>query len=262
MTAALPDAASLVRLALRVRDLAACTAYYTDLLGLEVAEVDGARTSLAPGGRRFVLDLLHEPDAPLRPYPCPGLFHFALVVPDRPALGAIFRRLIERGESFDGMSDHAVSEALYLRDPEMNGIELYRDRPRDEWPYDATGQVAMVSDPLDRDGLASSADAAATLHPETRLGHIHLHVRDLREAEVFYADELGLHVTQRSLPGAIFFALGDYHHHVAANTWAPDRSVPDDATGLVSYTWRVGRAFDVPSRMRDPSGAEVLFEAA
>lgn len=259
---ALPDDASLVRVALRVRDLTKCLAYYTEVLGLGVAETDGDRTSLAPSGRRFVLDLHHDPDAPLRPYPCVGLFHFALVVPDRPALGAIFRRLLDRAEPFDGMSDHAVSEALYLRDPEQNGIELYRDRPREQWPYNADGQIAMVSDPLDVDGLFESAPEPGPLDAETRFGHIHLHVRSLNEAESFYAGTLGLGITQRSLPGALFFAAGDYHHHVAANTWAPlNVEVPDGATGLIGYTWRVPGGRTPPTgHVRDPAGAEVWFE--
>ncbi|HYZ93804.1 MAG TPA: VOC family protein [Actinomycetota bacterium] len=257
----LPDSASLVRLALRVRDIESCLAYYTEVLGLGVVEQDGNRTSIAPADRQVVIDLHHEPDAPLRPYPCPGLFHFALVVPDRSALGAIFRRLLERNVPLDGMSDHAVSEAVYLRDPEHNGIELYRDRPREEWPYDEDGQIAMVTDPLDVDGLFESATASAELDAGTRFGHIHLHVRSLQEADAFYAGTLGLDVTQRSLPGALFLSVGGYHHHVAANTWAPTGDVPDGATGLISYTWRVPSGWSGPDEsIRDPAGADVLFE--
>lgn len=259
MTARAPASSTLVRLALRVRDLDSCLAYYRDALGLEVIEVDGERTTLGPSGRLFALDLLHAPDAPLRPYPCVGLYHFALVVPDRAALGAIFRHLLDRGDAFDGMADHAVSEALYLRDPELNGIELYRDRPQADWTRDANGTIAMVSDPLDVDGVIAAAERPAALDPATRFGHIHLHVADLRAAEHFYADELGLSVTQRTLPNALFFAAGDYHHHIGANTWAPDRPVPDGATGLVSYTWRMPGVERAPAR--DPAGAEVIFES-
>lgn len=255
----LPEDADLTEIELRVRDLDTCLAYYQDVLGFEIVDGSGGTTTLRLGAGRITLKLTHVPDAPMRPFPSPGLFHFALVVPDRPALGAIFRHLVERREPFDGMSDHAVSEALYLRDPEHNGIELYRDRPRDEWPYDSSGGVAMVSDPLDTPGLASSADGPSTLHPDTRFGHIHLHVRDLAAGEAFYK-ELGLHVTQRSLPGAVFLALRDYHHHVAVNTWAPDVDVPDGATGIVGYTWRAPGASN--QTLVDPAGAEVRIEAA
>lgn len=261
MTNPLPATSTLSRLELRVRDLDRIARYYRDVLGLEVESQQGARVSMAPEGRQFVLDLDHDPDAPLRPYPCPGLYHFALVVPDRPALGAVFRHLADRGEPFEGMADHAVSEALYLRDPEGNGIELYRDRPRDEWPLRG-GYVAMVSDPLDVEGLTRSADTSATLHADTRFGHIHFHVTELASAEAFYAGTLGLNVTQRTLPGALFFAAGDYHHHVAANTWAPKLAVPEGATGLVGYTWRLPSGNELPEALRDPAGAEVRFEGA
>lgn len=253
-------AATLSSLEVRVRDLEACVGYYQDILGLEVTDVDRERTSLAPAGRLFRLDLLHDPDAPLRPYPCVGLYHFALVVPDRAALGAILRRLVERQAPLEGMSDHAVSEAIYLRDPEQNGIELYRDRPREEWLREPDGSVRMTLDPFDTDGVVSAAEGPAPLDAKTRFGHIHLHVPDLQSAEAFYAGRLGLGVTQRSLRGALFFAAGDYHHHVGANVWAPRRDVPDGATGLVSYTWRVT---DAPSEsLIDPVGAEVRFETA
>jgi catechol 2,3-dioxygenase len=257
-TAGLPDQATLVRLELRVRDLDAILAYYTGVLGLDEVERDGGRARLAPSGRLFHIDLVHEPDAPLRPYPCRGLYHFALVVPDRPALGAIWRRLIELGEEFEGMSDHLVSEALYIRDPEGNGIELYRDRPRDEWPHLADGRIRMVSDPIDAEGILASAERAAVLHEETRFGHIHFHVRDLEGAEAFFGGRLGLQHTA-SIPGALFFSVGGYHHHVAANTWAPDVAVPQGATGLLSYTWAVDGGWTGPAELTDPVGAKVLF---
>ncbi len=252
----------MIRVELRVRDLDRCLAYYRDSLGFEVRSTEGERTTLALGGELFTLHLVHDPEAPLRPYPCVGLYHFALVVPDRAGLGAIFRHLIDLEEPFEGMSDHGVSESLYLRDPEQNGIELYRDRPKSEWPREPEGQFAMVSDPLDVDGVLRSASEAAQLHGDTRFGHIHLHVPSLEAAEAFYAGKLGLGVTQRTYFGALFLAAGDYHHHVGANTWAPERVVPEDATGLLSYTWRIPGASQIPEPLRDPAGAEVRFEAA
>jgi catechol 2,3-dioxygenase len=252
----------LVRVELRVRDLDRVVEYYRDALGFEVVATEGTATSLRLGGNLFALDLVHAPEAPLRPYPCVGLYHFALVVPDRAALGAVFSHLIGRQEAFEGMSDHGVSESLYLRDPEQNGIEIYRDRPKDEWPLDPGGQFAMVSDPLDVDGVLRSADEPSPLHAETRFGHVHLHVPSLEGAEAFYAGKLGLGVTQRTYFGALFLAAGDYHHHVGANTWAPERVVPQDATGLVGYTWRIPGAADRPGPLVDPAGAEVRFEVS
>jgi catechol 2,3-dioxygenase len=256
----LPDDASLTHLSLRVRDLDRMLAYYVGVLGLVETRKDGNRVTLAPSDERFAIELIHDPDATQRPYPCPGLYHFALVVPDRPALGAIFRHLVERHEPFEGMSDHLVSEALYIRDPELNGIELYRDRPRAEWPHLPDGSLRMASDPIDADGILGSAEGPATLHAATRFGHIHMHVRTLDDAASFYAHTLGLSRTAE-IPGALFYAAGDYHHHVGANTWAPDRTVPENATGLVDYTFTVGAGWTGPDELVDPTGAIVFVRA-
>lgn len=233
----LPEGTRLTGLELRVRDVDAAVAFYAGVLGLQVvAEDDG--TVLAPSARGFALTLRHAPDAVLRPYPCPGLYHFALLVPDRPALGAIFQHLLERRHPFEGMADHLVSEALYIRDPEFNGIELYRDRPRTDWTRTADGGVAMASDPIDAEGIIGSAPAPGLLHAGTVLGHMHLHGRDLEEGAAFYVDAFGLR-PKAEMPSARFWAAGDYHHHLGFNTWAPVRDVPDNATGLLGYSWQV-----------------------
>jgi catechol 2,3-dioxygenase len=258
---ALPDSAFLDRLSLRVRDLDKLLAYYVGLLGLVETRKDGNVVTVAPEGELFHLDLVHEPDAPQRPYPCPGLYHFALVVPDRRALGSIFRHLIEQGSEFEGMADHLVSEALYVRDPELNGIELYRDRPKDEWPHDADGNLRMASDPIDADGILGETEVEDTLDAGTRFGHIHMHVRSLADAEKFYEQDLGLN-RRATIPGALFYAAGDYHHHVGANTWAPDTPAPEGATGLIDYTFRVPAVWDGPDELTDPTGATVRFESA
>ncbi len=244
----MPAETRLAGLTLRVRDLESLEGFYATLLGLRVTERRDDRVRLAPAGARFALDLLWDPGAPVRPRPSLGLYHFALLLPDRSSLAGVLRRLLERRYAFEGASDHGVSEALYLHDPEGNGIELYRDRPREAWPL-AQGQVAMISAPLDIDHLLEDAPAASPLHPETRLGHIHLHVADLRDGERFYAHTLGLAVTQRTYPGALFLAAGGYHHHVGLNTWAQGRRAPDRATGLVRYAWEV------------PTGSMRLLEA-
>lgn len=252
----LPDDAYLDRLSLRVRDLDVMLAYYVRLLGLVETGRDRNVVTLAPPGELFHLDLVHEPDAPQRPYPCPGLYHFAMVVPDRRALGSVFRYLVDQREPFEGMADHLVSEALYIRDPELNGIEIYRDRPKTEWPHDAAGNIRMASDPLDADGILASAEVASTLVPQTRLGHIHMHVRSLDDAERFYEHDLGLNRVT-TFPGALFYAAGDYHHHVGANTWAPNVPAPEGATGLIDYTFRAPGGWDGPDELTDPNGAIV-----
>ena len=234
----LPAASSLRRLALRVRDLEAAVSFYADRLGMPVSGRDGGRVALAPAGGAFAIDLVHAPQAPVRPHPSIGLYHFALLLPDRASLAAVIRRLTEARWRVDGASDHGVSEACYLRDPEGNGIELYRDRPRETWPTGPTG-IEMMTAPLDVAGLLAEAEQAGPLSAQARFGHIHLHVGDLAEGERFYAGVLGLDVTQRSYPGALFLSVGGYHHHVGLNTWAQGRRAPDGATGLIGYAWAI-----------------------
>ncbi len=233
-------------------------AFYRDLLGL-THEADPPYHRLTPEGGAFSLFLLHDPLAPLRPHPSVGLYHFALLLPHRKALAGVFRRLLEAGAHFEGAADHGVSEALYFRDPEGNGLELYRDRPEGEWPK---GPL-MFTAPLNLEKLLLEAPSSTPLPPETRLGHLHLHVQDLEEAEAFFAGRLGMAVTLRTYPGALFFAWDGYHHHVGANTWAGGKRAPEGATGLVSYTLLAPKGV-VPGRLLDPAGAwaEILPDGA
>lgn len=253
---------ALTGLTLRVRDLERQLAFYRDLLGLEVLRAEGGRTDLAPAGRRFTLTLVHEPAAPLRPQPTLGLYHFALLLPDRKALAAVFRRLLEaRYPNFQGASDHGVSEALYLADPEGNGLELYRDRPREQWPFRGD-QLAMVSTRLDLDDLWAQSPHSAPLDPGTTLGHIHLHVADLDEAERFFR-QFGMEVTQGDYPGARFLAADGYHHHLGTNLWARGRTAPAESTGLLEYTLWLSpevKAKLGSLTLTDPNGARVRVD--
>ncbi len=234
----MPETAQLSQATLRVRDLEASLAFWRDLLGLELVQAHGDRYTLAPSGGAFVLELQHDPKAPPRPHPSVGLYHLAVLLPGPEDLGALLRRLLEARYPLEGVADHGVSEAVYLRDPEGNGLELYRDRPRHTWPYQG-GALAMFTRPLDVEGLLAQAPRPRPLPPKARLGHVHLHVADLEEAEAFYTGVLGLTVTQRTYPGARFLAAGAYHHHLGLNTWARGRRAPPEATGLVRYAWRV-----------------------
>lgn len=245
---------ALTGLSLRVQNLEHQLAFYRDLLGLEVIGQQGPERALAPAGGKFTLTLLHAPSAPLRPQPTLGLYHLALMLPSRAALAAVFRRLVEaRYPHFQGTSDHGVSEALYLADPEGNGLELYRDRPREEWPFRGD-RLAMVSMPLDLQALLAEAKRSEPLAPETALGHLHFHVCDLDEAQAFY-QELGLKLMQGDYPGARFLAADGYHHHIGINLWARGRTAPKDATGLLSYQMAIrGQA---PQTLTDANGTQV-----
>ncbi|MGI8597046.1 MAG: VOC family protein [Thermoleophilaceae bacterium] len=159
--------------------------------------------------------------APPPPRWSSGLFHLALLVPSRAELARAVRRVTGAGGRFTGASDHLVSEALYLNDPEGNGIEIYRDRPREEWEHTG-GEVRMSTLALDLDAVMAelpAGDGPDGMPPGTVMGHVHLSVADLAETESFYADVLGFDVTVRSYPGALFLSAGGYHHHVGANTW-------------------------------------------
>jgi catechol 2,3-dioxygenase len=258
MTFHMPPSAHLAGLTLRVRDLEAALVFYRDLLGLRVAARNGDQARLEPEGGTFTLHLAGAPRAVSSPAPSLGLYHFALLLPDRAALSAILRRLLEARWPLDGASDHGVSEALYVRDPEGNGLELARDRSRDTWPRDG-GTLAMVSAPLNVEGLLAESPASAPLHPHTRLGHVHLSVDDLGTGEAFYAGGLGLTVTQRSYQGALFFAAGDYHHHLGLNIWGAHRRAPQGATGLLGYAWAVPEG-TVEFLERHLTARGILFE--
>lgn len=234
---AIPSDTRLGAVHLRVRDLDREVAFYTEVLGLQLLAEDGAAAALGCGVGTPLVVLHGEVGAPRRPAGTTGLFHFALRVPTRAALGAMVRRVQAAGHPFDGFGDHNVSEAAYLADPEGNGIELYADRSREVW-YGVEGQLFMTTEPLDVPGLLAAASAPAPRIPEgTVVGHIHLRVSSLELAEVFYREELGFQVTSRSYPGALFMAAGEYHHHVGANVWggAGAKRPPDGCAGLVHF---------------------------
>ena len=233
----LPADARLGAIRLRVADADRLSRFYEEAIGLQVLEV-GRVTRLGVGGRSLV-ELEATPDAPPRPVHTTGLFHLALLVPSRADLAQALRRVVAKGWRLSGASDHLVSEALYLSDPEGNGIELYRDRPRGEWPV-AGGELRMDTLPLDLGSLLSEVDEAngdAGMPAGTTLGHVHLQVSDLTAAERFWGDALGFDVTVRGYPGALFVSAGGYHHHVGLNTWAGAGapSPPDGALGLDQF---------------------------
>jgi catechol 2,3-dioxygenase len=223
---------------LRVRDLDAMASFYERVIGLRELRRSHDAVVLGVVDGAPLVELLHRPGAGPRPTGTTGLFHLALLVPDRAELAAAIRRVTDAGWSFTGASDHLVSEAVYLRDPEGNGIELYRDRTPDEWDWDA-GAVRMATLPLDVPAvMAELPDAADVgMSPQTVLGHVHLNVADLASTEAFYNGALGFDVTTRGYPGALFLAAGGYHHHIGSNVWegAGAPSPPPGALGLDAF---------------------------
>ena len=225
----LPVETAVGRTALVVSDLDPVVGFYRDVVGLAVRHRGGGRATLGAGDDPL-LELTEDPDAPERPRRSAGLFHTAFRVPSRAALGDAAERIEDRWE-LTGASDHHVSEALYLDDPEGNGVEIYRDRPRAEWPTDEDGRVAMDTLPLDLGALADEAAGEDAVPSGTDVGHVHLEVSDLSAARRFYAGTLGMNVRQEWGSSALFVAAGDYHHHVGLNTWNR-RTEPRTGRGL------------------------------
>jgi catechol 2,3-dioxygenase len=249
-----------------VRDLEGVARYYEETIGL--ARLDAGRDEVRLGASRVaLLELRRRADADLEPLGFAGLFHTAFLLPSRAELGRWLHRAIRARVAFDGASDHLVSEALYLSDPEGNGIEVYADRPRQEWHWSGE-EVQMATRPLDVQSLVAAGGAAvpeaARVPDGTTVGHMHLRVGGLPEAERFYAGVLGLAVTSR-YPGATFYSTGRYHHHLATNTWQ-SRDAPKRAgtiTGLAAFELLAaeGAAFDAAAERLLAGGGRRSAEA-
>jgi catechol 2,3-dioxygenase len=221
-----------------VSDVERSIAWYKRVLGFQVHAQQNAIAELGAG--RETLVVLHEQPGARPVRNRTGLYHFAILTPSRQALAEVLRNLVATDTPF-GESDHFVSEALYLSDPDGNGIEVYRDRPRSAWRY-ANGQIVMGSQPLDHAAIFAELDANAGewqgLRPETVLGHMHLHVAHLDRAIAFYRDVIGFALMATWQGAAGFLGAGGYHHHLGVNTWAGVGAPPPppDAVGLRHWT--------------------------
>ena len=235
-----PDT-SLGPVRLTVSELDRSRVFYEQAVGLRAVEHDdGALGFGAPGGR-VLIELRGDAAAPRLNRRAPGLYHLAILVPTRSDLAFALARLVQAGWPLDGASDHMVSEALYLSDPDGNGIEIYRDRPREEWRR-VGDQLQMATLPLDLDAVLAELRGESELQESapdgTTIGHVHLQVADLAEAEAFYHGVLGFDVMVRGYPGALFVSAGGYHHHIGLNTWHSAGAPPAVAgsVGLRSFS--------------------------
>jgi catechol 2,3-dioxygenase len=233
-----PDT-SMGTVGLTVSDLARSRAFYEEAIGLRASDQEDGTVALAVPDDRPVVELRGDSSTSTLDRRATGLYHLAVLLPSRLDLGFALARLATARWPLDGASDHLVSEALYLSDPDGNGIEIYRDRPREEWQW-VDGQLAMSTLPLDVQGVLDEIQGARAVPPlapsATRIGHVHLQVSDLAEAEEFYSGVLGFEVTVRGYPGALFVSAGGYHHHLGLNTWHSRgaASPPVGAVGLRS----------------------------
>ena len=233
----LPDGTHIGRARLRVRDLGRALAFYRDVLGFGVSRDEGRSVTLAAGANvpgtngRELLVLEERPgisQRPTRPITT-GLYHVAFLVPDRRSLGRALLGLREAGYPLRGMSDHAVSESLYLDDADGNGLEIYADRPRSMWPL-RDGVVQMTVDPMDVAGVIAAGrerpEPWAGLPEETVIGHLHFTVSQLETSLAFYRDVIGFDVMMR-IPSLVAVSAGGYHHHLNLNTWAGEGAPGD-----------------------------------
>jgi catechol 2,3-dioxygenase len=253
----LPEATHLGAVRLQVSHLARSVEYYRDLLGLRVLSESDGEATLGPqdDGRTLVV-LVERPGA--RPVPrrgTLGLYHFAILLPDRASL-ARFVRHLSAANAYAGLSDHAVSEAVYLRDPDGLGIEVYADRPRAAWRF-SERQLVMTTEPLDVPDLLAAAGAVewSGMPAGTVIGHVHLHVAELETAAAFYHSALGFDKVVWDYPGALFLSAGGYHHHLGTNTWSSGPPAAEDQVRLLSWDLVVPRAEDAAAAARSLADA-------
>ncbi len=226
---------------LTVSDLDALLPFYQEVLGFELHRREGG-TAYLGAGREDLVVLTENPEA-RRPGRATGLYHFAILTPSRLELAQSLRRLAETQAPLQGFADHGVSEAIYLADPDGNGIEVYRDRPRKDW-YDASGRFRMGTDPLDVRGVLAELEKVdgkwQGLNPDTVLGHMHLQIAQVKPVEAFYRDVLGMDVMM-NWGTASFVSAGGYHHHIGMNTWnsAGAPPPPPDSLGLRYFTMQI-----------------------
>jgi catechol 2,3-dioxygenase len=254
----LPDATRVGTVRLQVAEMNRSLEYYTHVLGFNVLSRGERQAALGPRGEsRVLIELLEKPG--VKPVPrggLLGLYHFAILLPDRASLGQFVAHLGALGVHA-GSADHAVSEALYLSDPDGLGIEVYADRPRAAWRTDSTGQLFMTTAPLDVRGVIAAAGGAGWLGmpPGTTIGHVHLHVGDLGAAEAFYHRALGFDKVAWTYPGALFLSAGGYHHHLGTNTWSAGPPADERYARLLSWDLVVPQAADAEEAARSLAAA-------
>lgn len=269
---------------LEVGDLSRSVEFYERAVGLRTLDRSAGRASLGGAGGAEVLRLVEKPGAARKPREAAGLFHLAFLLPERRDLAVAFARLSREG-LLSGASDHLVSEALYLDDPDGLGVEIYRDRPKADWPFE-DGRLKMATQPIDARGLLSLVDPAEDLDAPapagTRLGHVHLQAGDLGGAGAFWLEAVGLDLVT-TYPGALFMSAGGYHHHVAANVWSsrgrgpapegvarlrrfevvlPDGGAVEDAAGRMRAQGVAVARAEGGLIAADPWGSGVLLRAA
>lgn len=221
---------------IKVKNLDDALSFYQQIIGFQVLEKTDRKAALTTNGKTALITLEQPEDVIPKTGRTTGLYHFAILLPTRADLSVFLRHLLQTGYPL-GAADHYVSEALYITDPDGNGIEVYWDRPANEWKW-KNGLVEMATEQLDGEGILAESNAEwSGLPAGTIMGHIHLHVSDLKKAEEFYTKGLGFDIVSY-YPQAEFLSTGGYHHHIAINTWQGAGAItpPENSVGLHWYT--------------------------
>jgi catechol 2,3-dioxygenase len=283
MSKAIHPDATIGHVHLIVSNLERSTQFYREIIGVQILAKEENTVTLTADGVTPLLVLEERKDAVRKPRGTTGLYHFAILVPDRASLARSLLHLLQKGYPLHGASDHQFSEAVYLADPDGNGIEIYADRPKEKWEKTENGEYKGVTEPLDVNGLlAEAGDIPWTGLPSgTRIGHIHLHVAHIHEAETFYKDGLGFEIMIRMGNHALFVSAGGYHHHIGLNTWAgvgapqpPENAVglrlfsivlpnEDELKKVVEQLKNIGVTAEFAEKtalVKDPSGNQIQLE--
>ena len=249
---------------LTVADLTRSIDFYERSLGFQIQDRDSGTAYMGAGGDPLLM-LSEQPSARLMPRRT-GLYHFAILTPSRQALAKSLRNLIDTETSIQGGADHLVSEAIYLSDPDGNGIEIYRDRPRADWEYE-NGSIKMGTEHLNYQGILAELNGDPApwtgLEPDTRLGHMHLHVSDLAEATALYDQVIGFDFLLSYMDTASFLSAGGYHHHIGINTWNGVGVPPpsEGSVGLRYFTIQLHGEGEMERLVERLEKAQVYYEA-
>ncbi|MGY3716869.1 VOC family protein [Sutcliffiella cohnii] len=224
---------------LKVANLEQSLEFYKNVIGFQVLSKTANKADLTTDGKRALLTIEQIENATPKSPRTTGLYHYALLLPTRKDLGKVIQHFIDTRYPVQGASDHLVSEALYLADPDGNGIEIYSDRPKEVWQWQGE-EVLMDTRPMDVEGVLEEANGEkwTGLPADTVMGHIHLHVADTKETVHFYCEGLGFEVVCRYGGQAVFISTGKYHHHIGLNTWAGVGAPPatENSVGLRTFT--------------------------
>jgi catechol 2,3-dioxygenase len=230
------------KVALKVTDLEKMTQFYQEAIGLDLLEEKAGSVTLGVAADNTPLVELIQLDAPSNRKRTTGLFHLAILLPTRADLGSILYHLLTKKYNIDGASDHGYSEAIYLNDPEGNGIEIYRDKEMSAWDVRPEGKIEGVTEAMDADGvIGAMVKLYEGIPAGSIMGHVHLTVHDLVETQQFYENVLGISLKSDFFGQAKFFAAGNYHHHIGSNMWAGKHlpSAEENQPGLAYFTWVV-----------------------